>query len=290
MADGVLHGVRILMVTHDYAPDLMGIAPYATETAEWLAAQGAEIDVLTMPPHYPDWKVPAGSPRGYTSENRNGVNVRRLPTYVPRNPSLLRRLAFEGSWTAAATPLRIQRIGTESRRRHRRLPGNLCSPLCAQHLREPPPTDPDRPGLGRAGSTAVWNGRRISGCRRARADGGTLSERRLRRDGPGHGFIEPLVRLGVDPDRIRVVANWSRLPVTGESEPSRDVSKFVVMHAGNMGLKQGLDELAPIVSDLETSMPAVQFEFLGGGSQARRTAQSDGRPHQCPPTFPRARS
>ncbi len=31
------------MVTHDYAPDLMGIAPYSTETAEWLAAKGAEV-------------------------------------------------------------------------------------------------------------------------------------------------------------------------------------------------------------------------------------------------------
>lgn len=268
MADGVLRDVRVLMVTHDYAPDLMGIAPYATETAEWLAAQGAEIDVLTMPPHYPDWKVPVGSPRGYSSENRNGVSIRRLPTYVPRNPSLLRRLAFEGSWTAAATPLRISR----SVRKADVVIG-ICPGIFAAHFARSI-AGTRRPLIqivqDLVGQAALQSG--MAGASRAAGALARMEARSLRTayavTVPGHGFIEPLVRLGVDEDRIQVVANWSRLPISGQPEPERDLSRFVVMHAGNMGLKQGLDELAPIIGNLETSMPAVQFEFVGGGSQA----------------------
>lgn len=268
MPDGVMDGVRVLMVTHDYAPDLMGIAPYSTETAEWLAAQGAEIDVLTMPPHYPDWKVPAGSPRGYSSENRNGVTVRRLPTYIPANPTLLRRLAFEGSWTAAATPLRVSR----SVRRADIVLGVSPGIFAARYARSI--SGNRRPLIqivqDLVGQAALQSG--MAGASRAAGALARMEARSLSAANavtvPGHGFIEPLRRLGVDPDRIHVVANWSRVPMTGETEPDRDPSKFVVMHAGNMGLKQGLDELAPIVGDLETSMPDVQFEFIGGGSQA----------------------
>ncbi|VXB47095.1 glycosyltransferase family 4 protein [Aeromicrobium sp. 9AM] len=268
MPDGVLHGRRIVMVTHDYAPDLMGIAPYSTETAEWLARAGAQVDVLTMPPHYPDWKVPSDSRRGYATEERNGVTVRRLPTYVPSDPSLLRRLAFEGSWTLAAMPLRWRSVVRDA---------DVVIGVC--------------PGIFAAGFARSISGRRrpliqivqdlvgqaakqsgMAGASRAAGALARMEARSLRAAHavtvPGHGFVEPLRSLGVDASRIHVVANWSRVPMTDETEVARQDEKFVVMHAGNMGLKQGLDELAPIVGDLETSMPAVQFEFVGGGSQA----------------------
>lgn len=268
MTDGVLHHRRIVMVTHDYAPDLMGIAPYATETAEWLAAQGAEVTVLTMPPHYPDWKVPAGSPRGFATQERNGVSVRRLPTYVPKNPTLLRRLAFEGSWTVAAEALRWRRAVREADVVIGVCPGIFAARFAhslAGHRRPLIQIVQDL-----VGQAAQQSG--MAGASRAASALAWLEARSLKSayavTVPGHGFIEPLGRLGVEADRIHVVANWSRVPMTDETEPERDRREFVVMHAGNMGLKQGLDELAPIIADLETSMPAVRFEFVGGGSQA----------------------
>ena len=268
MPQGVLRGRRIVMVTHAYAPDLMGIAPYSTETAEWLAAQGAEVIVLTMPPHYPDWKVPAGMPRGYATEERNGVTVRRLPTYVPGTPSLMRRLAFEGSWTVAATPLRMSGAlrdadvvigvcpGIFAARFARSIAGRRL-PLI-QIVQDLVGQAAQQSGMAGASRVAVALGRMEASSLSA-AYAVTV---------PGHGFIEPLLTMGVDAERIRVVANWSRVPMTDDAEPVRDRRHFVVMHAGNMGLKQGLDELAPIVADIETTMPEVQFEFVGGGSQA----------------------
>jgi len=256
------------MVSHDYAPDLMGIAPYTTETAEWLAAQGAEVEVLTMPPHYPDWKVPAGSPRGYATEERNGVKVRRLPTYVPSNPSLLRRLAFEGSWTASATPLRM----THAVRQADVVVGVSPGIFAARYARSiagrrTPLIQIVQDLVGQAALQSGMAGASLAAGALARMEARSLSAA-YAVTVPGHGFVEPLRALGVCADRIHVVANWSRVPMTDATEPARDPRQFVVMHAGNMGLKQGLDELAPIVANLEASMPEVQFEFVGGGSQA----------------------
>lgn len=256
------------MVTHDYAPDLMGIAPYATETAEWLAAEGAEVNVLTMPPHYPDWKVPEGSPRGYSTEKRNGVTVRRLPTYVPRDPTLFRRLAFEGSWTTAATPLRMRSVVRDAEVVVGVCPGIFAAQFARSIAGRRRPLIQIVQDL--VGQAAKQSG--MAGASRAAGALGWLEARSLTSAHavtvPGHGFVKPLRALGVDAERIHVVANWSRVPMTDETEPARDRREFVVMHAGNMGLKQGLDQLAPIVADLETSMPEVQFEFVGGGSQA----------------------
>ena len=268
MTDGDLSGRRIVMVTHDYAPDLMGIAPYSTETAEWLAAQGAEVDVLTMPPHYPNWAVPAGFPRGYASEERNGVRVRRLPTYIPGNPSLLRRLAFEGSWTAAATPLRMSRALRDADVVIGVCPGIFAARFARSIAgRRRPLIQIVQDLVGQAAKQSGMAGASRAAGALARMEARSL----IAADAvtvPGHGFVEPLRALGVDGERIHVVANWSRVPMTDEAEPARDERRFVVMHAGNMGLKQGLDELAPIIADLETTRPEVQFEFVGGGSQA----------------------
>jgi colanic acid biosynthesis glycosyl transferase WcaI len=268
MVDGTLHGTRIVLVTHDYAPDLMGIAPYSTETAEWLAAQGAEVDVLTMPPHYPDWKVPDGHPRGYATEHRNGVRVRRLPTYVPGDPTLLRRLAFEGSWTAAAMPLRLSRAIRDAD-----VIIGVCPGIFAAHFarslagRRRPLIQIVQDLVGQAAKQSGMAGASRAAGALARMEARALSSAHAVTV-PGHGFVKPLQELGVDADRIHVVANWSRVPMTDETEPARDPGEFVVMHAGNMGLKQGLDQLAPTIADLETSLPEVRFAFVGGGSQA----------------------
>lgn len=268
MPDGILHRRRIVMVTHDYAPDLMGIAPYSTETAEWLAAQGADVTVLTMPPHYPDWKVPAGSPRGYSTSQVNGVNVRRLPTYVPRNPTLLRRLAFEGSWTVSATPLKWRRVIREADVVIGVCPGIFAARYARSISgRRRPLIQIVQDLVGQAAQQSGMAGASRAAGALARLEARSLSAA-YAVTVPGHGFIEPLHALGIEPDRIHIVANWSRVPMSEGSEPARGDDAFVVMHAGNLGLKQGLDEFAPIIADLETSRPEVRFEFVGGGSQA----------------------
>src|SRR5262249_30003565 len=63
------------------------------------------------------------------------------------------------------------------------------------------------------------------------------------------GFRAYLHEAGVDPARIELVPNWSHVsPPTGERAKTRAAFGWtdgdnVVLHAGNMGLKQGLENV-----------------------------------------------
>jgi glycosyltransferase involved in cell wall biosynthesis len=87
-------------------------------------------------------------------------------------------------------------------------------------------------------------------------------------------FIPYLRSIGVAPERIQHVPNWTR-----PAEPAMTVmetrSHFgwsegdqVVLHAGNMGLKQGLEQVVNAAHlSAKRGMP-VRFVFSGGGNQA----------------------
>ena len=42
--------VRALLYSMNYAPELTGIGKYTGEMAEWLAARGFDVTVVTTPP------------------------------------------------------------------------------------------------------------------------------------------------------------------------------------------------------------------------------------------------
>ncbi|MGZ3240169.1 MAG: glycosyltransferase [Burkholderiaceae bacterium] len=65
--------MKILIYGINYIPELTGIGKYSGEMAEWLAAGGHEVRVVTAPPYYPDWRVASGySAWRYRRETRNG--------------------------------------------------------------------------------------------------------------------------------------------------------------------------------------------------------------------------
>ena len=49
---------RILIYAMNHAPEFVGVGRYTGEIADHLAASGANVTVITTPPHYPDWSVP----------------------------------------------------------------------------------------------------------------------------------------------------------------------------------------------------------------------------------------
>ena len=101
--------MRILLCGINYAPDLVGVAKYNTELCEVLAAKGHEVRVVTAPPYYPSWKVCAPYKAwAYQSEILNGVRLQRVPIYIPKNPSSVRRLLHHASFAfTSAIPIFI---------------------------------------------------------------------------------------------------------------------------------------------------------------------------------------
>lgn len=95
--------LKILLVTINYAPDLIGIPKYNAELAEWLVARGHEVTVVTTVPYYPEWKVKHGY-KGWrwTTEAIKGVTVIRVPTWIPAVPTGLSRLVHLASFGVAS--------------------------------------------------------------------------------------------------------------------------------------------------------------------------------------------
>lgn len=85
--------LKILFVTINYAPDLIGIPKYNAELAEWLAERGHSVTVITTVPYYPEWKVKHGYKSWkWTTEILNGVTVVRVPVWIPNAPTGLSRI------------------------------------------------------------------------------------------------------------------------------------------------------------------------------------------------------
>lgn len=99
--------MNILFIGLNYAPEQVGIAVYSTGLAEALAARGHEVTVIAGQPYYPDWKPLAGSRKGWSRCEENGVTVLRCPHYIPRNPTGVRRLAHHATFALSALPRAI---------------------------------------------------------------------------------------------------------------------------------------------------------------------------------------
>jgi colanic acid biosynthesis glycosyl transferase WcaI len=96
--------MRILVCGINYAPELVGVGKYNTELCEALSAKGHDVRVITAPPYYPSWSVaPPYKAWAWTSETRNKVRLQRVPIYVPRLPSSVRRLLHHASFALTSS-------------------------------------------------------------------------------------------------------------------------------------------------------------------------------------------
>lgn len=265
--------LRILIVSQHYAPEMTGNAPYVSSLAEGLSSRGHTVRVLTTHPHYPGWRIQEGFGQWRTETEINGVRVVRHRHYVPRSPSGLRRLASEISfglrvlvadWGRYDVALLVSpglfgvvlaaarlRFGARGRPR-----GAWVQDLYSLGLAET--------GTGGARSTRAmaaiegWAFRRVTGV-------AVIHER----------FANYVAReLGVSARRIEVIRNWTHLPPIGavEREPGRQrhgwrPDEVVVLHAGNQGAKQGLENVVAAARLADERDAPVRFVLLGHGNQ-----------------------
>ena len=123
--------MRILIHGINFSPELTGIGKYSGEMAEWLAAQGHEVRVVTAPPYYPQWRIADGYAnewsRGEGHDCRSGFNptcrdesrptlnngslvVFRCPLWVPAKPSGLKRVLHLASFALSSFPIMLWQI------------------------------------------------------------------------------------------------------------------------------------------------------------------------------------
>ena len=274
MSGGIalLEGRHIIVVSMHYWPEETGIAPYSTGVAEHLAAIGAKVTVLTAMPFYPGWKVfDTYSGRLRIMERHNDVTIRRIRHYVPARQSALRRAMHEGSFFLHGVPIsRHERpdavIGVIPSISGGVLAASIAKRfnvpygLIVQDLSGQAAAQSGMPGGSRvAGITTALESRIAKGARRV----AVVSE----------AFKWHLEELGVNPSSISELRNWSHIPpptVAREIVRARFGWKehnFVVLHAGNMGLKQALENVTDAARLASASHPHLRFVLMGDGNQ-----------------------
>jgi colanic acid biosynthesis glycosyl transferase WcaI len=101
--------VNILILGLNYAPEPIGIGPYTTGMAEWLAKAGHQVSVVCGKPYYPQWKVDEAFARGGVRRSvEQGVRIARVPLYVPEVPTGKLRLLHHMSFALRALPEMIR--------------------------------------------------------------------------------------------------------------------------------------------------------------------------------------
>lgn len=267
----------MLIVTINYSPEQTGFAPHIAALAEFLASRGHAVTVLTGFPFAPHWRRwPEYRWQLTGRERRQGVEIIRVSHYVPRRPGrLLARVLMEGTFCLMAG---------WSWLRSRQRPWDLVLYCGAQ------------PSLAMFARLLAW----LLGvpyvvsiqdlAAQAAADvgvigRGALSARLLERfeyaayRGARAAFVLcdafgvalrahrypaeriHLMRSPIDIDRIKPV------PRTPAFRAAHGLASehFVVLHAGSMGLKQGLGNVVEAARRLAAAAPSVRWIFVGDG-------------------------
>lgn len=274
--------MRILVFGINHYPEPTGIGKYTGEMVEWLAARGHATRVITAMPYYPWWRKPAGYRRWwYRRERIAGVRVLRCPLYVPRPDRVtsLRRMVHELTFTVTAlvpwlgvlfSPRRPDAIvtivpATQSAilpvtvGRLRRIPVFV-------HVQDLQVDAAIQLGMLRPamlGKVMTWL---ESYVLRSATEVSTISEAMRQR----------VNAKGVDPDRSYLFPNWADPTVVPRPRDNEfrtalgvAVTDVVVLYAGTVGEKQGLDVLLDTAA-LLADRPEIQFVVAGNGSAKTR--------------------
>lgn len=272
-----------MIFAQNYAPEPSGNAPYVTSLAEGLQASGEfDVTVVTAHPYYPDWKIRAGYGQWKRHETLRGVRLRRKLHYVPRRPTSLRRLVSElsfGARSALSSWGRPDVVVLVS-------PSMFASAVTMLRLKLLHPRTPVLTWVQDLYSLGV----RETGGRAGVANVVTSVESWLLRSAGSVTVIHERFRqtvtslLGVDPDNVRVIRNWTHISPVDGSRRAAARSKLgwgddetIALHTGNMGVKQGLENVVRAAALAEERGVGVRFVFIGGGNQRERlVAMADG--------------
>ena len=270
----------VLILGQNYPPEPSGNAPYTGSLAVGLTQLGYNVNVNAAHPHYPEWKIRAGYGGWSSIEQRDGVQVHRLRHYIPAQPSGVRRLLSELSF---GLRLMFRRIG-----RPRIViavsPSLFATALAAFRVRLSP----------RRQRLAVWV-----------QDIYTLG---LAEIGEGKGLVQRVTQwvesrtlraadrvivvhdrfkdfvvreLGVPAENVAVIRNWTHLPPWEHIDSAEAKRKLgwpsgvmLAVHTGNMGAKQGLENIVETARLAGRRDAKVQFLLIGEGGERRKLEES----------------
>ncbi|MBQ0976958.1 MULTISPECIES: glycosyltransferase family 4 protein [Micromonospora] len=277
--------MRIGLISQWYPPEGVFIPG---NLARQLAGRGHEVKVLTTFPSYPYGRVfPGWQQRWRHRETEGPVMVRRVPAYPSHDTSTVRRalshLSFGATSAVAGArwladvdvtyvyhPPPTAVAAAALQRAARRTPIVL-------HVQDLWPESVTQSGMAPTGRVGRWLERSIGALMRGTyrlADAIVVISPTM---------AERVVAGGADPDRVRVVWNWTDdalfrpVPVTDEARAVLGHrQRCTVMFAGNLGLLQGIETAIRAAAAASDRMDLVLVGSGAGEDGARRLAADLG--------------
>ena len=268
--------MKLLLYSLNYAPEPVGIGKYSGELAEWLAAQGHEVRVITAVPYFPQWRA---RDNRYRREQRHRVSVLRCPLWVPRRPSGLTRLLHLASFAISSLPVLIGQWRWRPELVLTVAPAFFCAPgtlllakLCGSRTRSWLHIQDFE--LDAAFELGLLKGRWLR----------SLAERWERRTLRGFDRVSTIsaamrrhaVQKGVAEEQAVLLPNWVNLNVIQpQMEEARANNPYrqelgigpeqrVLLYSGSMNKKQGLELLVEAMQRL-ADVPDLVWLLAGEG-------------------------
>lgn len=270
---------RVLIVGLHYAPESTGNAPYTTSLAEGLRAAGHDVRVITGYPHYPEWRIREDYVGWSRRETIAGVEVTRVRHHVPAKPKFISRMHMELSfglravfavWGRPEVVLVVSPALFSSALVMLRARASWSRPRTAIWVQ-----DLYSRGLVETadkGARATWISKLVAKFEAtvlSSADGVVAIHERFQQ------YIVEV--LGAAPSRVSVIRNWTHLPaspLTDRAVARRElgwpVNDVIALHAGNMGKKQGLENLVNAAHIAQQQKSNIRFVLMGDGNQRKR--------------------
>ncbi|HET6494851.1 MAG TPA: WcaI family glycosyltransferase [Thermoleophilia bacterium] len=283
-------GRRLLVSCVNYAPEILGTAPYTRDLAEWFAGRGWEVRIVTTYPYYPEWRRRPQDPRlayrvergGGSGSSGGGVTVLRCPAWVPRVPTGGRRLVHYATFAASSLPVVLAHAAwkpdfvlvvapTLASAPAALLAARLFGGRSWVHVQDYEVDVALRLGLlPPAGRTALkW-----------------VESRLLRAFDVVTSITEPMLgvarELGVPEERLVLLPNWANLSLVRPlGRPSRlraalgiSDERCVVLYSGNLGRKQGVALLGNAARRSQEGGSRVLYVVSGDGADREALASA----------------
>ena len=276
---------KVLLVTTNFWPEPTGISVYTTDLAENLKANNKKVSVLTSLPHYPWWKVPVEfSYLGEGVTSHNGVEVIRAKHLVPPKMNALLRMRFETSlwWNLRRVSKGLMgkefdvviacmptvAAGIVGKRTAKRL--DVPFGLIVQDLSG---AGANQSGL-RGGALISKIAHAVEGRALHAADSLVVVSPAMK---------DVVIGLGVESKRINQILNYSARTIAIQDKTSARrklgwaTDDFVVIHTGNMGAKQDLENVVR-AADALIGEDKIKIYLVGHGNQEKNLkALSNGK-------------
>jgi colanic acid biosynthesis glycosyl transferase WcaI len=266
---------KVLIYGMNYAPEIAGVGKYTGEIAEYLNKIGADVTVVTTPPHYPGWRVQTGYKNRYSTTVSAGIKVIRSPLLLRQKMGGVWRLIAPLTFAISSAPVVAWQILV-------RRPDTV---FCVEPTLIAAPVAQFAAKLVGARTVlhvqdlevdAAFAVGHLGSMRWLKAIGYAFERSTLRRFNKvvtiSNRMAEKLIEKGVSSANVSVIRNWVDLshiyPMdtvsSYRSELGFSPNDFVVLYSGNIGAKQGLDVLIDVVQEFAKN-EKIHFVIAGEG-------------------------